>query len=279
MSASESTSSLPHRRRSSILSRARPRTAVTDYNMENRLSAQPNMRFAFGQGSYEPERHRYSQWLERPEALETSDYIQNFDSTPLPQDTVPTHRTSKSFTNLRHGVEELRSVVRRMSISFRNKTPNQASRTQRDAISEDVKTGIFSPTEQRSESKSKASGWFRSPRNRRRPSLNLLRPQPDFPPPKYSLTSPVPGSRLEPPILPDNLSGGAAARAAAAAQNELWGAGRVVVSKGDMITKGDPRLWELKLTRDSESGIGIDLRDRSDSADSDVAVVRKGKDS
>ncbi|KZF23508.1 WD40 repeat-like protein [Xylona heveae TC161] len=67
-------------------------------------------------------------------------------------------------------------------------------------------------------------------------------------------SSPVPGNGSEPPKLPYDPSRGAAARAAAAAQNELLNFGRVALLKSEYLQD------EAMFTRDSESGIGVDLR-------------------
>ena len=84
-----------------------------------------------------------------------------------------------------------------------------------------------------------------------------------------------PGSEIsqakhdEVPVLstsPDKLLSGAAARAAAAAQNEILDALR------------NMRLTEQKVTRDSESGVGIEVRTGEGCAfNFDIPVVRKGK--
>lgn len=70
-------------------------------------------------------------------------------------------------------------------------------------------------------------------------------------------------ARSLPPIFVNDFSAGAAARAAAAAQNELARAERDA-----------SKLHEQRLYLDSESGIGIDL---PDGIISDAAVVRKGE--
>ena len=79
-----------------------------------------------------------------------------------------------------------------------------------------------------------------------------------------------------PPMPPRpfiHRSNGAAARAAAAAQNELLRPTRSYKSASK-----DSRLVEPKITRDSESGIGIDLRDREeDTTLVDVPVSRLGQ--
>ena len=66
---------------------------------------------------------------------------------------------------------------------------------------------------------------------------------------------------------PEKVPSGTAARAAAAAQNEV------------LDTIRNLRLAEPKLTRDSESGVGIEVRDQGEVvADNDVPIVRKGKE-
>ncbi len=76
---------------------------------------------------------------------------------------------------------------------------------------------------------------------------------------------PIPDIGVEPPQIPDSTTSGAAARAAVAAQNEMLESAR------------NMRLAEPKVTRDSESGIGIEVRDRGgESTDSTVPVVRRG---
>ena len=75
----------------------------------------------------------------------------------------------------------------------------------------------------------------------------------------------VPGFGYEPTRPAANLSSGAAARAAAAAQNEI------------LATMRSLSLAEPKLNRDSESGVGIEVRDRTDElVEWDIAIVRQG---
>jgi F-box and WD-40 domain protein 1/11 len=68
---------------------------------------------------------------------------------------------------------------------------------------------------------------------------------------------------MKPPRIPDDLMSGAAARAAAATQNEI------------LETVRNLRLVEPKVPRDSESGIGIEMLDPWDEDDDEV--VRKGE--
>lgn len=80
-----------------------------------------------------------------------------------------------------------------------------------------------------------------------------------------SVVLPIPGIGIEPPKIPENTASGAAARAAAAAQNEILECVR------------NMRLSEPKVKRDSKSGIGIEVRDRgNDAGDVILPIVRKG---
>ena len=77
----------------------------------------------------------------------------------------------------------------------------------------------------------------------------------------------LPGYEKELPPSPEEPSwpSGAAARAAAAAQNEV------------LDTMRNLKVAEPKLTRDSESGVGIEIRDRAEGiTDFDIPMVRKG---
>ena len=79
----------------------------------------------------------------------------------------------------------------------------------------------------------------------------------------------LPGCAIEPePSRPSfNLSSGAAAQAAAAAHNEILDSMR------------DLTLAETDVTRDSESGVGIEVRDGGETMDEfdfDIPVVRQG---
>lgn len=79
----------------------------------------------------------------------------------------------------------------------------------------------------------------------------------------------MPGCAIETESLRPslNLASGAAARAAAAAQNEILDSMRNIT------------LAEPHLTRDSESGVGIEVRDSGEKMaefDFDIPVVRQG---
>ncbi|PYH33508.1 F-box/WD repeat-containing protein [Aspergillus neoniger CBS 115656] len=152
---------------------------------------------------------------------------------------VPRRREAKSFSSLRHPVDGLRALGRRLSVTLRNKSSRHSVHPQPEAM---------------------RNSWCNEISINRRPSLESISALHGF----YAHAgAPVPGNGLEPPVFSNDIYAGAAARAAAAAQNELARALR------DSI-----KLSDAKLTQDSESGIGIDLRDRSELSDPALAIVR-----
>ena len=106
------------------------------------------------------------------------------------------------------------------------------------------------------------------------PSSSMTPPPPcdgsfDFEDDDFTALPAMPGCAIEPePSRPSlNLANGAAARAAAAAQNEILDSMRNIT------------LAEPHLTRDSESGVGIEVRDGGEKIaefDFDIPVVRQG---
>ncbi|PYI17257.1 WD40 repeat-like protein [Aspergillus violaceofuscus CBS 115571] len=139
---------------------------------------------------------------------------------------APRRRGAKSFSSLRHPVDGLRALGRRLSVTIRNKSTRHSANPSEDFT---------------------RNSWCNEANVNRRSSV----------------PGPVPGNGLAPPVFSDDIYAGAAARAAAAAQNELARALRDGVKSS-----------ETRVTRDSESGIGIDLRDRSELSDPALAVVR-----
>jgi F-box and WD-40 domain protein 1/11 len=195
-----------------------------------------------------------------------------------PQSALPHPRRSPSISlSIRNGVHELRSLGRRMSASVRGK----GSKPKPDPT-DLLRAGIMSHTTshqsidpwQESPSRSKAKGWFRAPHARRRPSLPLLNQNGLFDPPKYNIVGPVPGSRHGPPILPHDMQSGAGARAAAAAQNEAFQSTHRLITTPSTIELLQSQTAGLKLTRDSESGIGIDMHNRDGSVEGSIDVIR-----
>jgi F-box and WD-40 domain protein 1/11 len=169
---------------------------------------------------------------------------------------VPRRREAKSFSNLRHPVDGLRALGRRLSVTIRNRSARHATlchhQEDLDGLSHEQE---YTP--------GKRHSWCKGTSANRRPSHNSVLALHDFDAPTASVYAPIPGNGFEPPVFPDNIYAGAAARAAAAAQNELARAERDGAKHSD-----------TRLTRDSESGIGIDLRDRSELSDLDLTILR-----
>ncbi|KAL4969589.1 F-box/WD repeat-containing protein [Aspergillus stella-maris] len=148
----------------------------------------------------------------------------------------PSHRRhgAKSFSNLRHPVDGLRALGRRLSVTIRNKSSRNFNTPQQNEIeieSQNAQHGQYCQFDRRNS----VPAWH-----------------------GFSIPLPIPGNGQEPPILPNDIYSGAAARAAAAAQNEMF-----------------RKMEQMKLPQDSESGIGIVLQDRFDSSDYLPDVVRR----
>ncbi|CAL5867570.1 uncharacterized protein PFLUO_LOCUS1789 [Penicillium psychrofluorescens] len=179
---------------------------------------------------------------------------------------VPRRRGAKSFSSLRHPMDGLVALGRRLSVSFRCKPSKQRLYApDEDEDNECHHCHHSSQTRQISSSwDSKAwNGWSKGHSINRRPSLNSVSALQSFYAPTASVKGPIPGHGLEPPVFPNDIYSGAAARAAAAAQNQMAKAEREAAKTVD-----------IHLTQDSESGIGIDLRDRSELSDAELALLR-----
>ncbi|KAH8426896.1 F-box/WD repeat-containing protein [Aspergillus melleus] len=162
---------------------------------------------------------------------------------------VPRRRGAKSFSSLRHPVDGLRALGRRLSVTIRNKSTRHVSHPHHG---DHVLCQDDEHTPNRDAVLSRHS-WCRGSNINRRASLNGVPGLHGFYAPTAGINGPIPGHGLEPPILPNDLFAGSAARAAAAAQNEMA-----------RVERDCAKLSDARLPQDSESGIGIDLRDRSD---------------
>lgn len=174
----------------------------------------------------------------------------------------PSSRRAQSISqSIRNGVNELRSIGRRLSVSFKSKNGKMKteSHLQDGGRSGYEQQDVFYTEDDRPKSR----GWLlRSPSTRRRPSLPLLNVNQVEPNPnRYSIIGPVPGSATRPPIVPDSTLTGAGARAAAAAQNEAFHATRTPPLPP--MPRRPSQDSDLKVASDSESGIGIDLETQS----------------
>lgn len=243
MTARDAATIAPPRRRPSVSFRTRPRTATTSGALPPSLEHQEWNGLAFAEECHNQEEDQVP------------------DDASQSAEAVPRRQPSRSFSNLRHPVDGLRALGRRLSVTIRNKSSKQTLQSQLDDthIDNDGRSYHFS-----------SGSWDARSRNssfkysiNRRPSLNSVSALHSFYAPTASVPAPIPGHGLEPPILPNDTGAGSAARAAAAAQNELARVERDAV-----------KLRDAKITLDSESGIGIDLRDRADGSETELAVVR-----
>lgn len=249
------------RRRPSLPLRARPRTSVPELTQ----TAAP-WTMAGAWSSYQTGHDdRITSFAERP-AMETGNRQnhgedhngQVFEETSAFPEPAPRRRSSRSFSTLLHGVDDgLRALGRRLSVSIRKKSSRHNMQVhQEDARPED-RPAKFPTVGSTGDGRSR-NAWFRGPSINRRPSLHSVSALQTF----YAPTGNPAGIGLEPPVFAGDLSQGDAARAAAAAQNEMAKAERE-----------DSKIFD----KDSESGIEIDLRDRSELSDEELAVVRIGK--
>lgn len=198
------------------------------------------------------------------------------ETVPFPE-AVPRRRAAKSFSSLRHPVDGLVALGRRLSVTIRSKSSKQSLLVPGDE--EDDECRHYHLSAHSHHKCNVASGnwdtrlrtWSNGHSINRRPSLNSVTALHSFYAPTASVPVPIPGHGMEPPILPNDKSAGAAARAAAAAQNE-----RMEMARIESIRAGRDKVPDVRLTQDSESGIGIDLRDRSDLSDTDLDFVRIG---
>jgi F-box and WD-40 domain protein 1/11 len=202
---------------------------------------------------------------------------------PFPE-VVPRRRSAKSFSSLRHPVDGIVAFGRRLSVTLRSKSSKQNL-----AVTENVHDDQSGHEQCEDRHYTHVAGhaghkrhiatgswdarvapnnWPQGYSINRRPSLNSVSALHGFYAPTASV--PIPGRGQEPPILPNNRFGGAAARAAAAAQNE-----QLEVARMAKVERESAKILEMRIPQDSESGIGIDLRDRSEVSDFDVPGIRR----
>ncbi|KAJ6106025.1 hypothetical protein N7512_009542 [Penicillium capsulatum] len=241
------------RRRPSLSLRPRPRTAVHPPPL--------------------PKDYTLDQWHDASLAETCHDYnaLAVEEMPPFPE-AMPRRRAAKSFSSLRHPMDGLVALGRRLSVTIRSKSSKQSLRVPGDEEEDECRHYHLS-----SHKRNAASGnydarlrtWSNGHSINRRPSLNSVSALHGFYAPTASVPAPIPGHGMEPPILPNDKSAGAAARAAAAAQNVRMEMARLEMNRADRDKTPD-----VRLTQDSESGIGIDLRDRSDVSDTEMDFVR-----
>ncbi|KAN0070115.1 WD40-repeat-containing domain protein [Elaphomyces granulatus] len=256
------------RRRPSFGLKARPGTAFPGgVSTQNTAWAQTAAWQPLGAGGlddntvlYEDSSERLYRYVNVGEDEYSGHVLEETHIFPSP---VTRHRSTKSFSSFRQGVDGLRALGRRLSVTIRRKSSKHCLHVcQGESYQDDSTTTRHHGGRGNWEGRSKNSYSIN-----RRPSLHSVSALQNFYASTCRAAPPIPGNGSEPPVFPDDLTRGAAARAAAAAQNEMAKAERA----GPRV---DSKLLDLVITRDSESGIDIDIRDRSEISDSEFAILR-----
>lgn len=195
-----------------------------------------------------------------------------------PQTRAPLHqRRSSAFTqSLKQGISEIRSLTRRMSLTVKAKNSRQKEELgdhKRPQLLP-FKSGeeLMDLTEAMSTRPKTRGRLLRTPSAKRRPSLPLLNFY-TMPEPHGDVSDPISARNRGQPVLSDLVYGGAGARAAAAAQNELFHATRTPPLPPYESREDET---ENKADRtDAESGIGIvlDARVRRGSSPASAHVL------
>ncbi|KAL8752501.1 MAG: hypothetical protein Q9199_005694 [Rusavskia elegans] len=169
-----------------------------------------------------------------------------------------------SFSGFSHAVPDFRTIPKRMA--SQRKSPavaNDFYHNDLDFIHQTVPSAHEKSTDEHSvwdegshpHPHPKAPGWLRrcvstTFRHRRRTFDSPSRPATAKWTHNDTCCIPTPAIRASPPTLPENGTSGAAARAAAAAQNEML----------DYLRKYKKDWKDRKVRGDAESGVGIDTR-------------------
>ena len=193
------------------------------------------------------------------------------------QATEPTRprRYSAISQTFRQSISDIRSLTRRMSLTVRGKSSKQkeelVEHKRPQLLSFRSGTDMMDLTEAMSTRPKSRGRLLRTPSAKRRPSLPLLHFH-TTPEPQRGIENPMTARSRGQPVLSDLVYGGAEARAAAAAQNELFHATRTP----PLPPYEPPTPDEEKREQDAESGIGIVLdRTRRGSSPVNVSVLRQ----
>lgn len=232
-----------------------------------------------------PRARRPSTSIPNRKAHRTSDAYSFSDFGPpeqIPRSSTSYEKPRKSFSGFTGLTAKARSLPIRVP-SIRKKSFLSFSRSAGDELGEDAfsrsRLGPCRTVEYDCAIRPPTSGWLRRcvsstfrPSHRPQTPSTFLPPFYESPYKDGYLPTPVPefgqvpGFGYDPPRQRGDLSSGSAARAAAAAQNELLESLRTM------------RLTESVVTKDSESGVGIEVRDRGEGTiDSTIPVVRQSK--
>lgn len=255
-------SSIVPRRRQSLFVHSRPKTAYEYVPEREGLPQRPASRMSL----MPPGAHDVLDWdsfnhnqAETGEGNSSPEFVDPFTNFSIDLHTrEPSHhRRYSAFTqSFKHGMSELRSLTRRMSLTVKAKNSRQREdwiEHKRPSVLPSRSGEEMKDLDGYTSSRVKSRGrLLRNSSPRRRPSLPLLNSHDTHPP---NDTPELAFARLRgPPSFSDVVYGGAGARAAAAAQNELFHASRT-----PPLPPYEPRESERKADGDAESGIGIVL--------------------
>ncbi|OCT53848.1 putative F-box and WD40 domain protein [Cladophialophora carrionii] len=271
-------------RRTSLRAHSRPQTAYDSFPNVEGSFRRPATRMSFVMppttahdvldwGSFVRNQEQTGVGNNSPDFI---DPFSKFASEPQTTETARPRRYSSISQSFRQSISEIRSLTRRMSLTVRGKSSKQKEelvepkRPQLPLFKSG--TDMMGLTEAMSTRPKSRGRMLRTPSARRRPSLPLLHLQ-ATPDSLREAENPTNARSRGQPFLSDLVYGGAEARAAAAAQNELFHATRAP----PLPPYEPPQPKDDKVEQDAESGIGIvlDTRTRRGSSPANVHVVRQ----
>ena len=239
-------------RRSSSYGGSRRRRYIIDMTEEERAPRSiGNNAHAFVPTSYKEQ--RYDSWV-----------LVDHDSRPPSTSRPPRNKDRwPRLTCLLSSLRERYSLHRLSNSSIVGNERSQAS------------SRPGSRKESESFQQTKASSWLKRTTStrfaqHRRSSTCTLSHTPCTIPIESNTTLPCPESRPESSDALRNPVGGAAARAAAAAQNEAQ------ILARSLTLRDNSRLAQPRVNTDTESGVGIEIRDPPDEVEVTFRVARKG---
>ncbi|WEW55236.1 hypothetical protein PRK78_000665 [Emydomyces testavorans] len=261
------------RRRASFLSRVRPKTAGAEHGLDQ----QPEN---FDATIWSPTRagnytEAVSHFSHSPAVPQTGG-VDAQSNLPISADSqtlelfypiTGRRHHSKSISCIRYGVSELRAAVRRLSFTIRHKSHKHALEAPLEE--KDLETHL-----EECSRKESRHGIFRSHAMHRK-SFSNFHSSARFQSHPPCVPLPIPTNTYDLPVFPEEVSGGEAARAAAAAQNEIIRLERAISNTDTKSFEVAQNHDDTKLSLDSESGIEINMQDSMRTSEDDLDVVRK----
>jgi F-box and WD-40 domain protein 1/11 len=211
-------------------------------------------------------------------ALELADPFANFSPEPNLRQSLHQRRYSAISQSFKNGMSELRSLTRRMSVTVKGRNPRQkeeALEKRPTLFSSKPGSGMIQLGETLSTQPKSRGRLLRGLSTRSRPSLQQFDDEEPVEQQRDNvMATPSVARGRGQPVLSELVHGGAGARAAAAAQNELYYASRT-----DQLPAYEPREIgaDNKVEGDAESGIGI-VVDTSTRRSSSTGAHRLGRD-